>query len=251
MGVKMYQKDTLIVRKILKRCAGSKPVMIGPDGDLKSGRWHVPAAQWRDLLRRGLVCVRDGRLTVTQEGRALLKRLICEDASPDQAYAAQHRDVHVQQTEPGGPVVTINRSESPLTRLAARKGRDGRPLITPRQLAAGEKLREDYHAAGIMPQTTRDYGAMAMGKSQQRGPVGLMPSDVRLDAKKRVDHAFAAVGPGLNDVLERVCCWLEGLEQVELALSWPVRSCKIVLSIALDRLADHYEGKNVPIRFFD
>jgi len=41
-------------------------------------------------------------------------------------------------------------------------------------------------------------------------------------------------------VLWRVVCAGEGLPEAEKALGWPVRSGKLVLRIALDRIADFY-----------
>ena len=51
---------------------------------------------------------------------------------------------------------------------------------------------------------------------------------------------MAAVGPGLSDLLIAVCCHLEGMEAAERRFGWPQRAGKIVLAIALDRLAAHY-----------
>ncbi|MFP4003568.1 MAG: DUF6456 domain-containing protein, partial [Alphaproteobacteria bacterium] len=50
-------------------------------------------------------------------------------------------------------------------------------------------------------------------------------------------------GPGLADALLQVCCHLKGLEEAERALGWPRRSGKLVLAIALERLAVHYGMK--------
>ena len=50
----------------------------------------------------------------------------------------------------------------------------------------------------------------------------------------------AAVGPGLADVLWRVVCAGEGLPVAERALGWPARAGRVVLTLALDRLAAHY-----------
>ena len=66
------------------------------------------------------------------------------------------------------------------------------------------------------------------------------PTLAQIEAKRRFDTAIAATGAGLSDVLWRVACAGEGLEAAEKAMGWPVRAGKVVLGLALDRLADHY-----------
>jgi hypothetical protein len=56
-----------------------------------------------------------------------------------------------------------------------------------------------------------------------------------------VAAALRDLGPGLGDTALRVCCYLEGLEATEKRMGWSARSGKIVLRIALQRLARHYE----------
>jgi Domain of unknown function (DUF6456) len=51
---------------------------------------------------------------------------------------------------------------------------------------------------------------------------------------------LAAVGPELCGVLVDVCCELRGLEEAEKTRGWPQRAGKVVLQLALTRLARHY-----------
>jgi hypothetical protein len=72
------------------------------------------------------------------------------------------------------------------------------------------------------------------------GERGLSGTERQLAAKARFDDAVTAAGAGLADVLWRVVCAGETLPAAEKALDWPVRSGKLVLRLALDRVADQY-----------
>ncbi|XSG81230.1 MAG: DUF6456 domain-containing protein [Methyloligella sp. ZOD6] len=183
---------------------------------------------------------RGDRLHLTDAGQAWLRRL---DAGDD-PYRRQHQIRKIGEAEIGGvrrPVL-VNEGESPLGWLKSRKDRNGRPLISPAQYEAGERLRSDYTFAHLTPRTTSNWGALAPTAGGRRGP----PSDVAglrddvLAAKGRVAKALDAVGPELAGVLIDVCCELKGLEEAEKAQGWPQRAGKVVLQIALTRLARHY-----------
>jgi hypothetical protein len=131
--------------------------------------------------------------------------------------------------------VTVNLAESPLGWLKARG------LVDGRQFAAGEALREDWELASLGPSVTMRWDAApAAGRMARAAPDHEEPTMVRLAAKRRFDAAVAAVGQGLTDILWRVVCAGEGMREAEQALGWPVRAGRVVLTIALDRLADHY-----------
>lgn len=127
--------------------------------------------------------------------------------------------------------VTVNLAESPLVWLYSRGH------VDPRQLEAGERLRGDYEMAALGPRVTMRWEASPRAP---RGTPGADPALAQIAAKRRFDAAVAAVGRGLSDVLWRVVCAGEGLTVAEKALGWPSRAGKLVLGIALDRLADHY-----------
>jgi len=129
--------------------------------------------------------------------------------------------------------VTVNEAESPLGRLRHRK------VVDTVQFEAGERLRRDFTLAGLAPRMGVDLTQpLITGTRGQKTEAPL--TDMVLAAKQRFSAAMRAVGPGLNDILFDVCCHLRGLEEAERAKRWPARSAKVVLLIALDRLAVHY-----------
>lgn len=61
-----------------------------------------------------------------------------------------------------------------------------------------------------------------------------------LDAQKRLAQALAYIGPGLADMAVEVCCYESGLEVTEKKYALPRRSAKLMLKLALMRLAVYY-----------
>ena len=126
---------------------------------------------------------------------------------------------------------TVNIAESPITWLHARGH------LTDRLFDAGEALRHDYERAQLPANTTMRWDPVRVKTTGERG---LSPSEKQIAARARFDGAIAAAGKGLEDVLWRVVCAGEGLPDAERALGWPARSGKLVLKLALDRVADFY-----------
>ena len=130
--------------------------------------------------------------------------------------------------------VTVNLHESPLGWLKARA------LITDRQFDSGEQLRTDYERAALGPRVTMCWDAPPTSRIARGAPDVGNATDRHLAAKARFDAAIASVGAGLADILWRVVCAGESVPVAEKALSWPARSGRLVLGLALDRLAEHY-----------
>jgi Domain of unknown function (DUF6456) len=141
--------------------------------------------------------------------------------------------------EPQGPrrrarKVTINLAESPLTWLHAR----GR--ISDRQHAAGEALRRDFERAALAPRVTQVWDAPPAGRIPRGAPDPAASTHAQIAARRRFHDAIAAAGPGLADILWRVVCAGEAMPEAERGLGWPSRSGRLVLTLALDRVADYH-----------
>lgn len=197
------------------------------------------------LLRADLVVAgSDRHATVTSAGRAhLARRRAARGVEQVDPFLAQHLDIVRRQAETpfGRAEVTIDDAESPLAWLARRKGRDGRPMIESTQLQAGEKLRTQFTCANMTPRTTSSWSApIAQDRRGRDAGAAACVADVIVAARQQVRRALAAAGPEFAGLLVDVCCFLKGLEDVERERGWPPRSAKVVLQLALDRLARHY-----------
>ena len=130
--------------------------------------------------------------------------------------------------------VTVNALESPLGWLLARG------MVTRRQFDAGEQLRSDWERGGLSQRVTMQWDAAPVGRQRGGSPAPPDLAAAQIDARRRFEGAVESAGPGLSDILWRVVCSGEGMRAAETALGWPARAGKVVLCLALDRIADFY-----------
>jgi len=211
------------------RVPGEEAPLLVADGAL------VAELHRQDWLTRSV----DG-LTATVAGMAWLRR----QQGGEDGFRAQHLAIEAGDIDaPGGAreAATVVANESPLSWLRRRKGTDGKPLISAAQFTAGERLRMDFERGRLSPRVTADWTQASSGR-QRRGPGGGAAdlTDTAIAARQRVDRVLDALGPDLGALLLDICCYLTGIEDAERRRNWPRRSAKVVLAIALDRLAAHY-----------
>ncbi|WP_045389965.1 DUF6456 domain-containing protein [Falsirhodobacter sp. alg1] len=128
--------------------------------------------------------------------------------------------------------------ETPVAAMGRRRDKDGKPFLPPELVIAAERLREDFELAQMVPGMTQNWERFLDGgvRSTPFGGTDRGPAA----ARDRVVTALRDLGPGLGDVVLRVCCYLEGLEVCERRMGWAARSGKVVLRIGLERLRRHY-----------
>jgi hypothetical protein len=220
-------------RRVIAALDEGRAVRRAGDG-WTAGPLAAPDSLVADLKRRDLVCEEGDRLVLTAAGRGWSARTARPDL-PNRMLA--ERSLPGDRT-PGQRVparsVTVNLAESPLGWLKARG------MVSGRQFEAGERLRGDWETAGLAPRVTMRWDASPSSSGRRGASEGIDPTMAQISAKRRMEGAMAAAGPGMQDILWRVACAGEGLEGAEKALGWPKRAGKLVLLMALDRVADHF-----------
>ncbi len=231
----------------------------GPDGDQTRTAVLDRRIAQAFAVKDWISCLKQGRIArygITSAGKSALKRLLEEDRkrrlgnagfaeahSPFQGQHATWGKRNVSGENGAKTTLRVNLAECPLAGLARRKGPDGKPFLNMELVQAGERLREDFERAQMGPRVGQNWDRFLTGGDRggflADGGIGEGP----LDARKRVSEALDALGPGLGDVVMRVCCFLEGLECAEKRLGWSARSGKVVLKIGLQRLLQHYEDR--------
>lgn len=130
--------------------------------------------------------------------------------------------------------VRVHIGESPLLWLHARGH------LSERLYLAGERLRQDWERAGLGPRVTMAWDAAPPSHGRRAAVAAPSPGHAQIAAKDHFHAALDRAGPGLKDILWRVVCAGEGLSAAEKALGWPTRAAKLVLTFALERVAEYY-----------
>lgn len=235
-------------RVVLRLSKGARLRLLD-SGHARLGPLNVPASLVQRLMAADLLDVTAQEAGLSQVGTSFAARLKSRPGSghdhihsKEDTFANQHRDMQTQEIEMDEEVqkVRVNRSESPLWWLMARRDKAGKPLITDLQFAAGERLRQDWEMAHLGPRICMSWSDSPPARGRRGAPLAPDMPPGALRAKERVNAAVAHCGGGLGDILVRVCCNHEGLSDAERALNWPRRSGKLILGFGLDRLVDFY-----------
>ena len=223
-------------------------VVVRPDGAggqlraAQASREIVQAMALKDWIASDAPQARVARYTITNEGRAALRRLVAK--AENRAIGLGRAgdacddgwDLHAIESAGRGGPPRLAGQESPLVGLSRRKDPDGSPFLSPALIDAARRLGEDYELGGLPFEGIEEVADLEAWLDAQ---TGALPRGIE-EARARVREALTDLGPGLSEIALRCCCFLLGLEQTERDMGWSARSGKIVLRIALQRLERHY-----------
>ncbi len=198
------------------------------DLEIAAGRhWIVPASDgwgWK-ITRAGVAVVRAAR-ALGAAARAASGAAVAPPSDRN------------RETRPA----TARDAVGSLAWLHSRRDKDGQPLISAEQLAAGERLAGDLWRARMTPRVTSVWTGVpgdAGGRRSAPG-AGVDIADAVIAAKARVERALKSVGPEFAGPLIDICGHMLGLDDIERLNGLPMRSGKMLLRTALTRLARHY-----------
>lgn len=221
---------------------------------------HIAEAM---ALKEWIKCKKSGKIAqyeATISGRSFLKSTL---NTPSRMGEMAHGFAEAPMRFDGAPTTWSNDrdedrpvkrytlAESPLIALARRRDKSGKPFLNDDLVAAGERLREDFELAQMGLQDRKIWEQYLM--QIEDGSTVASPSfrnKKQKAAHDRTRDALRDLGPGLGHAVLRCCCFLEGIETTEKEMDWAARSGKIVLKIALQRLAFHSAksyGKHGPM----
>jgi lambda repressor-like predicted transcriptional regulator len=202
-------------------------------------------------LKDWIACKKTGRVTsyeITATGRAELRMRLETRGLQEASAKFSDQSTALDRADMGAKRPRYNLAESPVAVLGRRRDKDGKPYLEPDWVRAAERLREDFELSQMGPRVAQNWDRFLTceDRSHFQSESGVMGGD----ARARVAAALLDLGPGLGDVVLRVCCYLEGVELTEQRLGWAARSGKVVLRIALQRLWRHYQetyGRSGPL----
>jgi hypothetical protein len=213
------------------RARGAKPSAAFPADDVEAAAKHgwIETASdgwgWK-ITRAGASVVRVARASTTAA------RAVAVPAGEVRRVVDRPRESRPAARDAGGSLAWLH----------GRRDKDGQPMISAEQLAAGERLAGDLWRARMTPRVTSVWTGVpgdAGGRRAAPG-AGIDIADTVIAAKVRVERALKAVGPEFAGPLIDVCGHMMGLDDIERINNLPMRSGKMLLRTALTRLARHY-----------
>lgn len=139
-------------------------------------------------------------------------------------------------------VQTFDQEYSPIIKLYNRQRNIAHKYLTDIHLQAGQKLFETFITANLQPNVTMNWeNLQSVRQSHYTGGKQATYSETVYSARRQLYASLLHVGEEFAAILVEICLFGNGLEATEKAMNWPARSGKLLLTMALDRLAEHFQ----------
>lgn len=148
---------------------------------------------------------------------------------------ANHADHHANQQH------AASADHAPLLKLYNRQRNMAHKYLSETHLLAGQKLFDLFVKANVRPNVTMNWeNLQSVKQSHHTGSKDVGFSEATYMARRELYESLSHVGQEFSAILVEICLFGNGLEATEKAMNWPARSAKLLLTMALDRLAEYY-----------
>lgn len=131
---------------------------------------------------------------------------------------------------------------APLLKLYNRQRNMAHKYLSETHLQAGQKLFDLFVKANLRPNVTMNWeNLQSVKQSHHTGGKDMGFSETTYIARRELYESLSHVGQEFSAILVEICLFGNGLEATEKAMNWPARSAKLLLTMALDRLAEYYQ----------
>jgi hypothetical protein len=201
---------------------------------------RLTAPQVRALASAGVI-VAHGDAKCFVLSPAGIARAARSAATSAEAYLAQHRPIVPRTVMDAGGMARSARGHEPddtVRKLCALRDASGAPWFSADELTAATRLRADWERGQMGLVKGSDFAAPPKGETARgAGNAAEHLAGTRCDAHRRVAEALESLALPPRRVVEAVCLSEQGLAAVERMQSWPLRSGKLALKLALAQLA--------------
>ena len=205
--------------------------LYGPQNKNKKSILKIPKNLIEAIARFKWIKISAGQANITQNGKTAFKH------NDPKISAITLKTIYDQKTT---RKVAFNQNENVILKLNKKYDKKGNPIISLEQMNAAIKLQKDYEKAQLRQKITLNWESFKNKTQKNKKYTQYTQSETGSRARKRLQNALNYVGPELTPILIKICCMEHGLTQTETNLQIPKSSARIILQIALTRLARYY-----------
>lgn len=147
-------------------------------------------------------------------------------------------------TEADALIGELGATTSPIFKLYNRQKSSPNSYLTVSHLKAGQTIFDIFTNTKLTPNVTTNVERLMAGPQKHyMGTKTENVSDKSYNARKKLYNILEYLGDEFAAIIVEVCIFGSGLVVVEKMFDWPARSAKLLLTMALNRLAEYLEIK--------
>lgn len=229
---------------VFKGAAKGNLVPLYPCGDRRKRpiAW-LNRREFRSMCADGVFVPVGERFVLSKSFQARI--LTGASSHSNDTFSAQHRNMETQNMFHPDGIERLTRRNTrgrALNVLKRMKAAQGQAFLSADEVEAAERFMRDYHNSGLGRLGNQSYDRVFVDGDNRKNTTEDI-AIAQLDAKKKMNRALSALGPGLDKAVIAVCSDHGDLEALERKEGWAKNSGRTLVKLALARLSDFYGCK--------